>query len=657
MERNRRWKITGARRLIAAFAALAVFSVSPAVAGDCAVDLVPDTEFYAAFDRCAEYLIDPSGALAAADLRTIADEFRPVATNHIDFGLTDARIWLRIELENRSGKPGVWRLDFNRQFMKSIDAYLATDAAAPAEVFSHNGDDRFDARPIKSTLLTQDIFVPDGGATLFIAYASTSTTYLPVGIGSPEAVVLRHASMDSINNFLNGALWAMIALALTMTPIVGARISLSFAFYIASGFLYVFTADGYAFRYLWPNSPGLNDRMNLALMLAMSAFALSFVRLLFDFHRTSPKFDRAVKTAAIVAGLFATASLFLTDFEWFMLAAYSFIPACAVLQAAAGVVAFRRKAAGSTPYLIGGLGVIASIGYATAAHLMPGRFNLDDTLDFGHLVLVLECFVFAAAVVMRVLQIRRQRDAATQAELSLAQEQLALSTRLREREIEYGRAQEAARKSNERLSAMSHDIQQPLVSLRAALSQFGSRDEASIAQMHAAFDYLENLARRQLHAGGGEAPSPMSEVENFDVSTVLDNIHAMFRREAKEKGIAFAYERFSAEVRTDPVALMRALSNLVANAVKHMRKGEVRLFAENVEEGVRIVVADTGPGMNGEALAAAMMPYSKGEGSTGAGLGLALVRETAGAFGFDFSIRSTPGAGTHCFLTVPRASL
>jgi two-component system OmpR family sensor kinase len=112
----------------------------------------------------------------------------------------------------------------------------------------------------------------------------------------------------------------------------------------------------------------------------------------------------------------------------------------------------------------------------------------------------------------------------------------------------------------------------------------------------------------------------------------------------------------------DPLALRRALQNLVANALKHGGTppwAAVRLAVAAGDGEVRVEVADRGPGIpagererlfeafyRGERAQAAQVP--------GTGLGLYLVRRIAEAHGGRVEVRSEPGAGSAFVLVLPR---
>jgi signal transduction histidine kinase/CheY-like chemotaxis protein len=118
-------------------------------------------------------------------------------------------------------------------------------------------------------------------------------------------------------------------------------------------------------------------------------------------------------------------------------------------------------------------------------------------------------------------------------------------------------------------------------------------------------------------------------------------------------------------VRLDPNQFELALLNLAVNARDAM-EGEGVLYITAATERypgggalppgdyVRIDVADTGRGMEGEILARAVEPFftTKAE-SGGTGLGLSMVDGLAGQLGGELSLASTPGFGTTVTLRLP----
>jgi len=109
----------------------------------------------------------------------------------------------------------------------------------------------------------------------------------------------------------------------------------------------------------------------------------------------------------------------------------------------------------------------------------------------------------------------------------------------------------------------------------------------------------------------------------------------------------------SGVVESQPVAMMRIVSNLVSNAIKYTESGTVLVGCRRDGNSLRIEIHDTGPGMDQAEISRVMKPYERGETPGGTGLGLAVVDELARHYGMTFDITSTPGAGTVTNLIVP----
>jgi signal transduction histidine kinase len=99
----------------------------------------------------------------------------------------------------------------------------------------------------------------------------------------------------------------------------------------------------------------------------------------------------------------------------------------------------------------------------------------------------------------------------------------------------------------------------------------------------------------------------------------------------------------------------RMLRNLIKNAVEAMEgTGSLRIEARPATDGepIRIVIADSGPGMDDATLEKVFQPGFTTK-ATGTGLGLPLVRSTVIRMGGRLSIESKPGEGVRVILRLP----
>jgi len=100
-------------------------------------------------------------------------------------------------------------------------------------------------------------------------------------------------------------------------------------------------------------------------------------------------------------------------------------------------------------------------------------------------------------------------------------------------------------------------------------------------------------------------------------------------------------------VHSDRERLKQVLVNLLGNAAKFTERGEIKLRAARSDASVAIEVVDTGVGMEPGFLMHATEPFVRGDGgSTGSGVGLAIVARVLRALGGSLAIDSRPGVGT-----------
>ena len=111
----------------------------------------------------------------------------------------------------------------------------------------------------------------------------------------------------------------------------------------------------------------------------------------------------------------------------------------------------------------------------------------------------------------------------------------------------------------------------------------------------------------------------------------------------------------------DPLRLRQILLNLLSNACKFTKAGEVKLAARKVSNGsnfVEFAVSDTGIGMTAEQQAKLFEEFSQADVTTaqrfgGTGLGLAITRKLVRMMGGDVTVASEPGKGSVFTVRLP----
>ncbi len=114
----------------------------------------------------------------------------------------------------------------------------------------------------------------------------------------------------------------------------------------------------------------------------------------------------------------------------------------------------------------------------------------------------------------------------------------------------------------------------------------------------------------------------------------------------------------------DPSRIRQALSNLVSNAIKFTKNGEVaiRVARDGAPDLVRFEVRDTGIGIAPDSLQRLFQPFMQADASTarqygGTGLGLSIVKRLAELMGGDVGATSAPGKGSAFWFTARLATV
>ena len=115
------------------------------------------------------------------------------------------------------------------------------------------------------------------------------------------------------------------------------------------------------------------------------------------------------------------------------------------------------------------------------------------------------------------------------------------------------------------------------------------------------------------------------------------------------------------EVTVDPMRLRQILLNLLSNACKFTKEGEITLRARKVADGrdvIELSVSDTGIGMTPEQQVKLFEEFTQADASTaqrfgGTGLGLAITRKLARMMGGDVTVTSEPGKGSAFTVRLP----
>jgi len=215
---------------------------------------------------------------------------------------------------------------------------------------------------------------------------------------------------------------------------------------------------------------------------------------------------------------------------------------------------------------------------------------------------------------------------------------------------------------------VGHDLQTPLASIRAILEaledgmvddpqtikRYLNTAQRGVRSLSALIDDLFQMA--QLNAGGMPLDRAKSSLADLISDTLESFSELAARQQIKLEG--------SIDPDIDPVymdtqRIGRVLNNLVSNALRYTPgQGRVKVHARRTDEGVEVIVSDTGEGIGEQDLPHIFESFYRSEKSRsratgGAGLGLAISRGIVQAHGGEIKVQSEPGRGSQFMFSLP----
>jgi PAS domain S-box-containing protein len=234
------------------------------------------------------------------------------------------------------------------------------------------------------------------------------------------------------------------------------------------------------------------------------------------------------------------------------------------------------------------------------------------------------------------------------------------------------KAEYANRSKTDFLANMSHELRTPLNAIIGfsevikgeMFGPAGKRYTEYARDIHDSGQHLLEIINDILDLSKLEAGKFVLHETCVSVDAVAEQCLALLRGRAEEGGVALTVDLpdFLPGIRADQRAMKQILINLLSNAVKFTHAGgAIELSAGiNPEQGLDIVVADTGVGMSETDIEVAVLPFGQVDSSLGrkhhgTGLGLPLCKSLLELHGAKLIIESEPGIGTTITARFPPA--
>ncbi len=295
------------------------------------------------------------------------------------------------------------------------------------------------------------------------------------------------------------------------------------------------------------------------------------------------------------------------------------------------------------------------------ATLMPNPYFLDGHDPFSMDRLLLQCVTLGAVLLLSILVVRwitRPLAALSQAAQAFGNgESMPVLPETGSREfVNTARAFSAMRErtacyieDRERLFiSISHDLRTPIMRLKLRAELLD--DEAVRSEFHEDLDELDVMVKGALQCVKD------SDIYENPTQIRLDTVLTRLVRGARLAGHEVLMTNSDITVQAKPLALRRAISNLLENALHYGRQVEISVL--QCDDNVEVHIRDHGPGIPEEALPGLFDPYvrlehGRHQNKNGMGLGLGIARDIVRAQGGVLLLTNHPDGGLDAVIILP----
>ncbi|WP_291994557.1 response regulator [Candidatus Accumulibacter sp. ACC003] len=232
-------------------------------------------------------------------------------------------------------------------------------------------------------------------------------------------------------------------------------------------------------------------------------------------------------------------------------------------------------------------------------------------------------------------------------------------------------AESASRAKSEFVATISHEIRTPMNGILGMTellrhSALNAKQRRFADAVYQSGEHLLSIINDVLDFSKIEAGKIEIEHIAYDLRQLIEDLGGMFAQPAQAKGLEMVCcipHDLPVAVSGDPMRIRQILTNLVSNAVKFTKRGEVALRAMLLDQTpqqarYRFEVQDSGIGISEEAQTRLFSAFVQADNSTtrrygGSGLGLAIAKRLVELMDGQIGLHSEAGRGTLIWFELP----
>lgn len=327
-------------------------------------------------------------------------------TSALTFGIKNQAVWAMLTVDNPSSNTVNQRLKAGQTWIEHLDVYLLTSDDIVQEW--HSGD----AMPANQHLLPAVGFVfnlnlPSGKSQVLIRAQSLDPLTLPLVLETADQA----RDSDTITHVLSGLLYGILIILAAINFLLFAalkqRNALFYALYISTFIVMNSGYSGYAFRWLYPNSPTLQNFVTLFFMVLHAVLGLLFIMNFLEVKTSLPRLYRGLQYY-ILTGLILILGLCLSQTHLdAALVAFSFLTLTTLLLILLSIVSLNRVS--DSQHLLFAVGC-SMVGLLITSLSVWGFIPYTNIgFHAAEIGVVLEAIILAALVANRLKSIESER--------------------------------------------------------------------------------------------------------------------------------------------------------------------------------------------------------------------------------------------------------
>ncbi len=218
------------------------------------------------------------------------------------------------------------------------------------------------------------------------------------------------------------------------------------------------------------------------------------------------------------------------------------------------------------------------------------------------------------------------------------------------------------------IANVSHELKTPLTSIKGFVETLlegaledkeNGRHFLKIIQDHV--NRLDSLVNDLLDLSYLESKEAFLKKEDIKLKVLVDDVLAGFTPQVKKKAVEAINELSSdIKIKADKDKINQVFTNLIDNAIKFNRqKGSVKIYSQDVNNKVKIIVEDSGSGIPAKDLPRIFERFYRVDKARsrelgGTGLGLSIVKHIVELHKGDVGVESTEGLGSKFWFSLPK---